>query len=216
MGNLTTTAIKAFKPGKGLVRHPDGEGLYLTIKASGTKAWLLRVQAAGRRRDIGLGTFPTVSLAEAREKAMQTRKQLLAGEDPVEAKRTAKRAIAAIPTFRAAAELVHAERKDDWRSEKHRAQWINTLRTHAFPLIGDKRIDRVTSGDVRAVMQPIWQAKPETARRLLQRIGKVLDCGFSEAHCKGEAPLRSIRAGLNAQTRDPSISRRCPTPTFRR
>lgn len=203
MGNLTVTAIKAIRPAVGTTRHPDGDGLYLVVKVSGSKTWLLRVQAAGRRRDIGLGTFPAVSLAEAREKATQTRKQLLAGEDPVEAKRAAKRAVAAIPTFRAAAETVHAERRGDWRNEKHRSQWINTLRSYAFPLIGDKRIDKVTSGDVRAVMLPIWQAKPETARRLLQRIGKVLDWASSEGHCAGEAPMRSIRAGLNTQMARP-------------
>lgn len=197
MGKLTVTAIKAIKAGAGTTRHPDGDGLYLVVKVGGSKTWLLRVQAAGRRRDIGLGTFPAVSLAEAREKAMQTRKQLLAGEDPVEAKRSAKRAVAAIPTFRAAAETVHAERCGDWRNQKHRD---HTLRTYAFPLIGDKRVDKVTSGDVRAVMLPIWQSKPETARRLLQRIGKVLDWAAAEGHCKGEAPMRSIRAGLNTQT----------------
>lgn len=203
MGNLTTTAIKSIKPGATVMRHPDGDGLYLTVKQSGAKSWLLRVQTNGRRRDIGLGTFPAVSLLMARENAMQLRKQLLAGEDPVETRRAAKRAAAGIPTFRAAAETVHSERRDDWRNQKHRDQWINTLRTFAFPLIGEKRLDKVTAGDVRAVMLPIWQSKPETARRLLQRIVKVLDWGFSEGHCKGEAPLRSIRAGLNAQLARP-------------
>ena len=132
MSTLTNTAVKAMKePG----RHPAGNNLYLVVKPSGAKSWLLRAQFASRRRDIGLGSYPNVGLAEAREAAMQTLKQLRAGVDPVEARRSAKRAAAGIPTFRKAAEILHAERAGHWENTKHRDQWINTLRTYAFPKI---------------------------------------------------------------------------------
>lgn len=200
MGNLTVVRVKALKePG----RYSDGDGLLLVVRESGAKSWLWRGQANGKRRDIGLGTYPDVSLAEARDKAAATRKQMRAGDDPVEAKRAAKKAAATIPTFRAAAGMVHAEREGDWRNDKHKAQWINTLTTHAFPAIGDRPIDKVTSGEVRDLLVPIWQGKPETAKRVLQRIGKVLDWGYAKGYCGGEAPIRSIRAGLNRQTKKP-------------
>lgn len=200
MGNLTVVRVKALKePG----RYSDGDGLLLVVRESCAKSWLWRGQANGKRRDIGLGTYPDVSLAEARDKAAATRKQMRAGDDPVEVKRAAKKAAATIPTFRAAAAMVHAERESDWRNDKHKAQWINTLTTYAFPAIGDRSIDKVTSGDVRDLLVPIWQSKPETAKRVLQRIGKVLDWGYAKGYCGGEAPIRSIRAGLNRQTKKP-------------
>lgn len=200
MTKLTVVRVKALKePG----RYSDGDGLLLVVRASGAKSWLWRGQANGTRRDIGLGCYPDVSLAEARDKAAATRKQMRAGEDPVESKRLAREIAMAIPTFRAAALRVHAEREGDWRNEKHKSQWINTLTTYVFPSIGDRPINKVTSADVHELMMPIWQAKPETARRVLQRVGKVLDWGYTKGHCAGEAPMRSIRAGLSRQMKRP-------------
>ncbi|TXC69609.1 DUF4102 domain-containing protein [Sphingomonas ginsenosidivorax] len=200
MGNLTVIKVKSIKDAG---RHSDGNGLLLVVKDSGAKSWLLRAQANGKRRDIGLGTYPAVSLADAREAAAQARKQMRAGEDPVAAKQAARKAAAVIPTFRVAAETVHGEQKGDWVNDKHRSQWINTLTTFAFPAIGSQPLNKVTSADVLDVLKPIWQTKPETARRVLQRIGKVLDWGYSRGHCPSEAPMRSIRAGLPRQTKRP-------------
>ncbi|MGA1799284.1 integrase arm-type DNA-binding domain-containing protein [Sphingomonas sp. 4RDLI-65] len=200
MGNLTVIKVKSIKDAG---RYSDGSGLLLVVKESGAKSWLLRAQANGKRRDIGLGTYPAVSLADARDAAAEARKQIRAGEDPVAAKRAAKKAAAVIPTFRVAAKTVHDEQKGDWINSKHQSQWINTLTTFAYPIIGDRPINRVTSADVLDVLKPIWQTKPETARRVLQRIGKVLDWGYSRGHCLGEAPMRSIRAGLPRQTKRP-------------
>jgi integrase len=200
MTKLTVVRVKALKePG----RYSDGDGLLLVVRESGAKSWLWRGQANGKRRDIGLGSYPDVSLAAARDKAAATRKQMRAGEDPVESKRLAREIALAIPTFRNAALKVHAEREGDWRNEKHKSQWINTLTTYVFPSIGDRPINKVTSADVHELMMPIWQAKPETARRVLQRIGKVLDWGYTKGHCAGEAPMRSIRAGLSRQMKRP-------------
>jgi hypothetical protein len=156
---LTALGIKnATKPGK----YPDGNGLYLVVDESGAKRWLLRIMVQHKRRDIGLGGLSLVSLAEAREKALEYRKLARAGGDPLAAKRAATRVI---PTFKVAAESVHAEREGTWKNAKHGQQWINTLTTYAFPVIGDIRVDRIDTPDVLRVLSPIWTKKAETARR---------------------------------------------------
>lgn len=198
MGKLTALAVKAAKePG----RYIDGQGLMLVVKPSGARSWQLRVQVDGRRRDIGLGSASTLSLSEAREKALETRKLIRSGVDPVEAKRSTKRPAAAARTFKETAEALHLERAGDWKNEKHRAQWITTLRTYAFPAIGDVPVAKVAGPAIRDLLVPIWQSKPETARRVLQRIGTVLDWAHSTGERESEAPMRSIRAGLPRQTK---------------
>lgn len=124
---LTAVQVRALqKPG----RYADGNGLYLVVDPSGTKRWLLRIVVQSRRRDIGLGGLALTTLAEARERALNARKLAWAGGDPIAERRKAQ---VAIPTFKEAVELVHAEHKDSWRNEKHAAQWIATLRTYAEP-----------------------------------------------------------------------------------
>jgi integrase len=159
-------------------RYHDGNGLMLDVRPTGAKTWVVRLQSAGRRRDYGLGSLKDVSLAEAREKAREYRKLLRSGIDPLEAK---QRALPAMPTFRAAAIQVHGEHKAGWRNSKHGAQWLSTLQTYVFPRFGDLPIDKVESGHVRDALAEIWLTKPETARRVRQRVGTVLDF----AHGKG-------------------------------
>lgn len=196
MGKLTVVAVKAARdPG----RYVDGQGLMLVVKESGARSWQLRIQSNGKRRDIGLGSASAITLAEARERASETRKQVRAGVDPVEAKKDSRRILDALPTFREAAEALHTERAADWRNVKHRAQWLSTLQTYAFPTIGDRPVDKITVADIRDLLVPIWQSKPETARRTLQRIGTVLDWSHAKGHRATEAPMRSIRAGLPRQ-----------------
>lgn len=197
VGKLTAIKVKSIKePG----RYGDGDGLMFVHKPSGAQSWIVRVQAAGRRRDVGLGPYPAISLAEAREKAAETRKQFRGGIDPVEAKRVSRRIQAALPTFREEATAFHEERKGQWDNPKHRDQWLSSLKAYAYPSIGDMRVDRITGADVRQLLVPIWQAKAETARRVLQRVTAVLDFAHSRGHRPDEAPLRSIRAGLGKQT----------------
>jgi integrase len=197
MGKLTALKVKSLTaPG----RYVDGDGLMLVVKASGARSWLVRLQKNGKRRDIGLGSASVVSLAEARLAALETRKQLQGGIDPVAAKRALRVAPAAPMTFRDAAIALHNERKADWINVKHRAQWISTLETYAFPTIGDRPIAEVTGTEVRDLLVPIWQTKAETARRVLQRVGKVLDWSHVQGHRPAEAPMRSIRSGLARQT----------------
>ena len=159
-------------------RYSDGDGLLLEVRPGGSKSWIARLQANGKRRDYGLGSFKDISLTEARDKARDYRKQLRAGIDPVAAKR---KTLEQIPTFRVAAKAVHTEHKPSWRNRKHGAQWLATLQTYVFPHFGDVPVDQVDTGDVRDALAAIWLTKPETARRVRQRIGTVLDY----AHGKG-------------------------------
>lgn len=195
MGNLTALQVKNAKQG----RYSDGGGLILIVKESGAKSWCLRMQADGRRRDFGLGSASVVSLSEARERAMETRKLVLSGLDPVAVKRASRALKSPLPTFAEAAELVFEERKGSWRNEKHQAQWLSTLRTYVFPKIGPLPVDEVTGPAVRDLLAPIWQDKPETARRVLQRVTAVLDWAHAKGHRPFEAPIRAIKIGLAKQ-----------------
>jgi integrase len=156
---------------------------------------MLRTVVKGRRRDIGLGGTQLVSLAEAREQAIELRKTARAGGDPV----AARRAQAAVPTFAEAAQRVHAEHVKTWKNKKHAAQWINTLRQYAVPLIGTQHVDQIDTPDVLRVLSPIWLAKPETARRVKQRIGTVLDWAKAAGFRTGENPVDGVSQGLPKQ-----------------
>jgi integrase len=196
MGKLTALKAKALTaPG----RHSDGNGLCLLIKESGAKSWMLRIQVDGKRRDLGLGSFNDVSLAEARDKADEMRRQVRGGVDPVAEKKAAKAIVKATPTFAEAAVSTHEEHVGGWRNEKHKAQWISTLKTYAFPEIGGTPVDKVEGPAIRDLLSAIWLTKPETARRVLQRIGTVLDWAYAKGHRQSEAPMRSVTKGLPRQ-----------------
>jgi len=191
---LSVKAINSLKePG----RYSDGGGLYLEIDASGSKRWVLRIVAGGRRRDIGLGGLRDVSLAEAREKTSALRRIARAGGDPVAEKRNAARTI---PSFEVAATLVHREHAPSWRNPKHAAQWLNTLRDYAFPIIGERTVDQIDTPDILKVLGPIWLTKPETARRVRQRLRTVFDWAKAAGHRTGDNPADSVIRGLPRQS----------------
>lgn len=190
--SLTALKVKTAPPG----RHGDGRGLYLVVKDSGTRSWVLRIQHRGRRRDLGLGPFPDVSLAEARIGAAELRKQVRAGLDPVAERR---RGHIVIPDFETAARDCYDALKDGWKNRRH-ASWISSLENHVFPTIGTVPVDEVDSAVVRDVLEPIWLAIPDTARRVLQRIGAVLDFAHIRGWLPAEVSLRSVRKGLPRQT----------------
>jgi integrase len=156
--------------------YNDGHGLHLKVDQSGAKRWVQRIKVQGKRRDIGLGSAALVSLAEARETALEQRKLARAGEDPVALKRRST----GLLTFKQAAEKVHELAKPTWRNEKHGKQFIATLTADVFPVFGGKRIDLVTGADVLAAMTPIWNAKEETARRIRQRISAVMKYAMAQ------------------------------------
>lgn len=192
MGKLCATGVKAAtRPG----RLGDGDGLFLVVGRSGSKSWVVRVQKHGRRRDIGLGSASKVSLAQARERARQVRAWMEDGLDPVFERRKA----AGIPTFKEAAKKVVALHQKTWRNEKHETQWLRTLEVYAWPAIGEIRVSEITGPMVRNVLAEIWLTKPETARRVRQRIGAVLDWAYASGYRDTEAPMRSISKGLPRQ-----------------
>lgn len=158
--------------------HADGGNLYLKVDPTGARRWIVRLNVQGKRRDIGLGSAALVSLAEAREAALQHRKIARAGDDPLSAKRRSN----AIPTFKEAAEKVHAHNEGGWRNDKHRKQWLSSLETYAFPALGSKRIDKIDSHDVTIALDEIWTTKSETARRIKQRIGTVLKWAIARGY----------------------------------
>lgn len=190
---LTALTIKQLtKPG----RYADGNGLYIVVDETGAKRWLLRIVVQGKRRDIGLGGYSLVSLAEAREQALIFRKMARSGGDPLAAKRAAVRVV---PTFQQAAETVHAQRKGAWRNSKHGQQWINTLKEYAYPTLGELPVDRIDTPHILKVLAPIWLAKGETARRVRQRMGAVMDWAKAAGHRTGDNPVEGVARGLPKQ-----------------
>lgn len=196
---LTVRQIANAKPG----RHSDGGGLYLLVKPSGSKSWVLRVQHNGRRRDFGLGSVITdsinsdlplqsrkfLTLAQAREKARIGRDLARAGFNPSAVWRAREETA---PSFREAAEEYHAQISKGWRNGKHGDQWIATLRAYAFPVIGNLAVDGIDARAIQRVLTPIWLSKGETARRVRQRIGAVLDYAHGKGWRDSEAPMRAV------------------------
>ena len=190
MGRFTVTSIKAAlkRPG----RHGDGDGLFLQVGTCGSASWVVRVQKDGRRRDIGLGSAKKVSLSLARERAEAARTDIELGVDPVAKRKKAS----GIPTFREAASQFITEHQKTWRNAKHGKQWRTTLETYAFPHIGDTLVSAIEAPAVRDLLVMIWVEKPETARRLKQRIGSILDWAHEKGYREAEAPMRAISKGL--------------------
>lgn len=198
MGKLTAMGVKNLvEPG----RYSDGEGLILKLAGKGKGSWIVRIQANGKRRDIGLGPLSELPLADAREAARALRKEVKAGVD-VLAER--KKEALVIPTFSDAAKLVHDEHKAAWKNGKHQAQWIKSLETYAFPTLGDKLVSEIEGPAIRDALSPIWLTKPETARRVRQRIGSVLDWACAKGFRETEAPMRSVLRGLPRQPKKQS------------
>lgn len=220
---LTDMVVANAPPG----RHRDGKGLYLLVKPKpgapemgGAKSWVLRVQVDGKRRDVGLGSYApprskqaakisaeqpvidipllhrkVLSLAEAREKATMLRTAAKSGLDPI-AERDRERK--SVPTFRSAAQSAHDALKSGWAG-RGAETFINSLTTHVFPTMGDKRVDMVTAADITTALAPIWTAKPDMARKVRQRIGTVLNFSHGKGWRPTEAPSKSVTVGLPRQ-----------------
>lgn len=169
-------------------------GLGLQVLPTGGRTWILRAMIGGRRRDMGLGGFPDVTLAEAREAARRARDLIRSGVDPVSQARAAKSALKAeaakATTFRQACETFVASHEAAWRNAKHRAQWTSTLERYTYPLIGDLSVAELELSHVMDVLEPIWREKTETASRIRGRIEQVLDWASARGLRQGENPAR--------------------------
>jgi integrase len=182
---LTPAFIRNAKPGK----HADGNGLYLVVDESGAKRWSLRTVIHRKRHELGLGGLNLVSLSEAREEAARLRKIARKHGDPL-AERRRERTIT--PAFEAAAREVHASHSQTFRNPKHASQWITTLETYAFPTMGNIPIDKIESKEILAALSPIWIEKPETARRVKQRMKTVFDYAKAKGWRSGDNPVEGI------------------------
>jgi integrase len=169
-------------------------GLGLKVMPAGSRAWVLRTMVAGKRREYGLGGYPTVTLASARERARAMLDQLFAGIDPAVTKKQAKSALAAQRSkainFKTLAEQYIAQHEAGWKNAKHAAQWTSTLETYAYPILGNYLAADIDTPSVLRVLQPIWTGKSETASRLRGRIEAVLDFATAKGLREGPNPAR--------------------------
>jgi integrase len=163
------------------------KGLLLQVAPSGSKSWIMRYQKNGRQRALGLGSFPLITLEEARKKAVAARLLLLQGQDPNDTKRAARRDTETI-TFQEAAEKYFAAHEAEWSSRVHRRQFLNSLRNHVFDRIGKMPIDQIETPHVLKVLEPVWETTTETATRIRSRIEAVLDWAKVRGYRSGDNP----------------------------
>ncbi len=187
MARLTATKVKSLKrPG----RYGDGAGLYLVVRSSGSRAWVQRIVIDGKRKDIGLGGFPAVSLKAARGKALANLNSVAAGGNPVAERRKAE-----LPTFDEISRKYLATNAPRWKNPKTSQNFKQTLERYALPVLGGMRIDRIERSHVLEVLDQIWTSKPSMARKLRQRIRSVF--AYAMAH-HGEIVYNPAGEVINA------------------
>lgn len=200
IAKLTAVSVPRIKePGL----HADGGGLYLRVKANGGKFWVFRYMMHGKAREMGLGALHALSLADAREKAAERRKQISDGIDPITARdaATAKAQLEAARayTFKQCAQAYIESNKPGWRNAKHAAQWETSLETYAYPIIGPLPVQDIDVALALKVLEQkmpkwkgkkFWEATPETANRVRNRIECVLDWANAREYRRGENPAR--------------------------
>lgn len=187
-------------------------GLHLQVTASGAKSWVLRYTTGEiltsksgkpfyRRRDLGLGGFPDVTLEQARDKAREAKEKLTKGIDPIQEKRSQRQALIAsqgkVKTFDECATIVHKMKAQEFKNAKHIDQWINTLDTYASPVIGKMAISDIEISHIVKVLEPIWVDKNETASRVRQRIEAVIAWAIASGYRQGDNPAR-LKGNLDA------------------
>lgn len=169
-------------------------GLSLQISATGARSWILRVKVGSKRRDMGLGAYPAVTLAQAHQKAREAREAIEQGHDPILTRERAqsqlRAAQASAITFKQAAAKFIEAKAPEWRNPKHRAQWGATLETYAHPIIGNLDVKDVADVHILQILEPIWATKTETATRVRGRIENVLDWATAKKYRVGENPAR--------------------------
>jgi integrase len=190
LGPLAVTRITT----KGLHAVGGVAGLALQVSPSGSRSWLLRTVIGGKRRGMGLGGVPDVTLAGAREAARAALAKIKLGVDPIDEAKAAKSALAASRakdiTFEQCAAAYMETHEKAWKSEKHRAQWASTLETYAYPHFGKLMVRDVEVHHVLAALEPIWTTKTETASRLRSRIEQVLNLAIARGSRTGVNPAR--------------------------
>jgi integrase len=181
--------------------HRDAHGLYLKVSNGGqARSWVFRYMLDGKAHYLGLGAVHTVSLAEAREAAREARNLRRQKIDPIQDRQRAQQALKAeqarAVTFKQVTEDYCRLHLEHFRNPKHRQQWQNTLATHAFPRLGKMIVADITSADVLACVEPIWNRTPETASRVLQRITRVLRYAATRGYRTGDNPAEHVTEAL--------------------
>ena len=176
--------------------HNCAQGLYLQVSKQGTKSWLYRYTSplTKTRREMGLGSFNFVSLAQARQYAMDGKRLVINGKDPIEERKKEQIKVQLKQTrnmtFKEIAEACIAAKAPEWKSAKHSQQWSNSLEAHAFPILGEMPISDISTDLILKVLEPIWITKAETASRIRQRIETIWDYGKARNYVSGENPAR--------------------------
>jgi integrase len=169
-------------------------GLYLAVTSETASSWILRVVVGDSRADLGLGSYPEIGVAQARDRAREARDQIRRGIDPRHAKKAAaaalRGAVAKSLTFEAAAKARHAAKVSEFRNAKHKVDWLSSLERYAFPIIGSTPVAEIELPHIVRVLEPIWTTKTETATRVRQRIESVLDWAKVSGFRSGENPAR--------------------------
>ncbi|MFC6635890.1 tyrosine-type recombinase/integrase [Sulfitobacter sediminilitoris] len=186
-GKLSVAKLRQIaEPG----RYGDGGCLYLVVAPGGTKQWVARLTIHGRQTDLGLGGISNVTLAEAREETARLRKIARNGGDPRTERSREKL------TFSEAARHVYDQLRPTWKNKKHAETWLATLENYAFPSLGRRPIETISTADCLKVLSPIWTEKHETAKRLRQRIATIFDWAKGAGHYPFENPINGIEKAL--------------------
>ena len=200
---LTDAKARKLKFGDGTFAVGGVTGLYLRPGTrTGTGKFILRFvsPANGKRRDMGVGPYPEIGLADARRMAMTAREAISKGIDPITERESAKSSEIArcqVPSFQEAAECVYAALAPSYRNAKHSAQWISTMKAYVFPHIGDRHVDTITTADFADLWSPIWLSKSETAGRVKQRCDRVMVWCLARRFCTAN-PVSDVDALLPA------------------
>ena len=201
---LTAAFVSSVKePGK--YHDGKGTGLFLLVKPSGSRSWVQRIVVNGRRRELGLGSPPVVTLAMARDQAIENKRHVHAGRDPIAVKRRAKQ----ILTFEQAARRTHIELSPTWKNPKDRVAYLSTLETYIFPRFGDLPLPDVTSADVRQAILAAREVAPGVARKLVYRVSAVFKWGIAEGICSSNPAVAQALA-LPRDTRQPKHRKALP------
>ena len=180
---LNAQKVRTAKAGK----YEDGSGLRLVVSEALSRRWVLRYTIFGKRREMGLGSYPLITLAKARDDALEYRRLAKSGIDPINNRILYKKLT---PNFTSCAAALIRSKRRGWKNRKHGKQWVSTLKTYARPTIGDKPVDQITVDDVLMVLKPIWESKTETASRVRSRIENVLDYATAKKHREGPNPAQ--------------------------
>lgn len=167
-------------------------GLILEVRQTDSKSWILRVVVGDKRRHFGLGSYPEITLARAREKAREIREKIREGVDPAEERRQKRLALMGkrTITFKEAVARCFEKKAAEFKSRKHASDWISSVERFAFPVIGNIRVDEVALTDILAILDPIWTKKTETATRLRQRLEYILNWATVSGYRQGDNPAR--------------------------